>query len=408
VGEAICGTSAPGGDGSGCWQPVGGRALRDPAVIDEIRDLMVRSGDRLLVHDPVWLAGCGPDADDRGDNTEPVYGLRRDGRLVGYAPFIRGTRTLRFAIGELTLYRRPVPSLSLIHEVTLAAVCETERREQICDLLALLARQERPRRALFLEGVPTESALFEAATQRLAGSDWIVLRLGESYEHQFADLPPRYDEYERQLGGRSRQSLRYSRKKLVEHVDGALRARCFAGRGDVAEFVAAAQAISQKTYQWNLLDLGLRDAGSLTARLDLAADNGWMRCYILYCGDEPVAFMLGYVYCGIYYYLDVGYDPAWAKWSVGSILQMEVVKDLLSSDRPPNRFDFSTGFGSHKARFGNTSREEANILLLPAGLSKRAVAGGYRLSVALDKRAGAAAEALGIKTRLKKWLRRVG
>jgi hypothetical protein len=407
VSHAACRASPPGAEGSGAWQAFTGEALREPTTIDEIRDLMAQSGDRLLTHDPVWVAARGPNASG-GDNAEPVYGLRRNGRMLGYAAFVRGTRTLRFAIGELTLYRHLVPSLTLVHDVTLAAAPEAERIGQICDLLALLALHAAPRRALFLEGVPTESALFAAATQRLAGSGWIVVRLGESYEHQFADLPPSYELYERQLGGRSRQSLRYSRRKLLEHVDGALRACCFAERRDVAAFVAAAQAISKKTYQWNLLDLGLRDAATLAARLELAADHGWMRCYILYCRDEPVAFMLGYVYCGVYYYMDVGYDPAWAKWSVGSILQMDVVKDLLSSDDPPSRFDFSTGFGSHKARFGNAARQEANILMLPAGLFYRLIARGYRVSVVVDKKVGAAADALGIKTRLKKWLRRVG
>lgn len=390
------------------WHPFDRAELRKPAVVEEIRALMAQSGDRLLAHDPVWVAGPGPEqggADWDGEATA-VYGLRREGRLVGYAVFYRSIRTLRFAIGEMALYRHRVPSLALVHDITLVATAEPERIRQIRDLFSLLVPRRPPREALYLEGVPTESPLFAVATTPQAGGGWIVVRVGESYQHQYAELPPSFAEYERRLGSRSRQSLRYSRRKLLDHLDGALRVRRFADREDVAAFVGAAQAISQKTYQWNLLKLGLRDGAALTARLDFAAGHGWMRCYILYCRDEPVAFMLGYVYCGVYHYIDVGYDPSWAKWSVGSILQMAVFDDLLEEEDPPDRFDFSTGFGSHKARFGNFSRQEANILLLPEGLRNQLVAGAYRVGDALDKRAGAAADALGIKSRLKKWLRR--
>jgi hypothetical protein len=100
-------------------------------------------------------------------------------------------------------------------------------------------------------------------------------------------------------------------------------------RDDVPEFLAVAQAVSRRTYQWTLLGLGLQDKAALTARLTLAADHGWMRCYILYCGDDAAAFMLGYLYRGVYYLGEMGYDPDWAKWSVGSFLQMEILRDHL-------------------------------------------------------------------------------
>lgn len=387
------------------WEIVDSQRLRDPATAAVIRTLMSECGDLQLLHDPVWLAGSS-DVGSLGNAIDPgiAFLLHREGRLIGYAPFTRGTRTLRFGIGELTLHRRRLPSLTLVDDIILAAVSEAERADLICELFRTLAGRLQTRQALFLEGIPTESVLLTTAS-RLGGSGWVAIPLGQSYEHHFADLPPSFSEYERQMGRRSQKSLRYSQRKLSEHLGGAVRARRFASREDVPEFVASAQAISRKTYQWKLLGLGLRDTASLTVRLTLAAEHDWMRCYILYCGEEAVAFMLGYLYRGVYHYMDVGYDPDWAKWSVGSILQMQVMKDLLDGEDRPDRFDFSTGTGTHKARFGNVAREEINLLLLRRSLYNDCVARLYSLTAAIDRRAAAVAEALGIKAWIKKWLR---
>jgi hypothetical protein len=388
------------------WEILEPERWRDPSTIETIRTVMTENGDRVLAHDPVWLAGSWH-GDARGPGATPAvkYLLRRNGELIGYAPFSRGVKTLRFGIGELTLYRRRIPSLTLLHGVTLT-ISESERSKLIWNLFNELASRSQQERAIFIEGLPLESPLFSVVI-RLNERGWIVTQLGEAYEHYFANLPQTFQDYERQLGSRSRQSLRYSKRKLVEHLGAAVRVRRFVTKDEVGDFVAAAQAISQKTYQWNLLGLGLRDTASLTARLNLAASHGWMRSYLLYCGNEAVAFMLGFVYRGVYHYMDVGYDPSWSKWSVGSILQMEVIEDLLSETDHPDQFDFSTGFGLHKARFGNYSRKEINILLLRRDPYNRCLSYLYTIINYIDKRASSIADALNVKTRLKKRLRQL-
>ena len=88
--------------------------------------------------------------------------------------------------------------------------------------------------------------------------------------------------------------------------------------------------------------------------------------------------MIGYQYENCFFYIDVGYNPVWAKFSVGSVLQWEVMEDLYRRDDTPALFDFSTGYGTHKSRFGKESREEVNMLLLPTTLSNRALAATWR------------------------------
>jgi hypothetical protein len=245
------------------------------------------------------------------------------------------------------------------------------------------------------------------ASHESAGDAFIVLHLGKPFEHYFIELPPTYEEYLRQLGSRSRQSVQYSERKLARDMENQVRLERFDRENSVPRFVADAMAISRKTYQWNLLGLGLRDADALAKELVLAARQGWLRSYILYCRNIPVAFMLGYHYRkAAYQYMDVGYDQDYAAWSVGTVLQLKVLQDLYGSPDQPRVFDFSTGEGPHKARFGNVSRREANVLLLPRTFRNRCIASAFTSTERLSVAAVQVLDQLGLKARLKKLIRR--
>jgi hypothetical protein len=388
------------------WELVDGQNLRQPGFCQELRDLMERSGDFCLLHDPLWL-GAGDDVvpEHPARSANALYVSRGKDGLIGYAPFTCGSRLLRFAIGELIVYRRRFCSFTLVHDVIADADPEM-RRALIGELLDILARRLRPEEGVFLDGVATDSPLFELVLSCAAQRRLLTVALGAPFEHQFAKLPATFRDYEAQLGSHSRLNLRHRRKKLVAHVAGELRAARFTDSESVAKFVADAQKISQTTYQWRLLGLGLRDVAELRDRLAFAARLSWLRSYILYCGDEPVAFMLGYLYRQSYHYMDVGYNPAWAKWGVGSILQMEVMKDLIEDPERPKIFDFSTGYGDHKGRFGNSSRSEVNLLILRKCPRNTILLAAYTAISAVDKHASRWLEALGLKAAIKRWVRR--
>jgi CelD/BcsL family acetyltransferase involved in cellulose biosynthesis len=117
--------------------------------------------------------------------------------------------------------------------------------------------------------------------------------------------------------------------------------------------------------------------------------------------------MLGYQHGHCYYYTDVGFDPDHGQWSVGSALQLEVIEDLYARDNRPDVFDFSTGFGDHKARFGNRGQDEVNLLLLPRTLKHTILAGAYTRLDGLANLAIATADRIGVKQTLKRTMRKL-
>jgi CelD/BcsL family acetyltransferase involved in cellulose biosynthesis len=100
-------------------------------------------------------------------------------------------------------------------------------------------------------------------------------------------------------------------------------------------------------------------------QLRAAAAGGWLRAYVLWIGDNPVAFGLGYQDGNTYYGHHVGYDPDISKLQPGIYLHTEVMADLLADGIC--RFDFLAGDNLYKQRMSNKLREERHYYLIPRG-----------------------------------------
>ena len=336
------------------------------------RMVMKKSGEANFRNDLEWVMKIAGEAAVVliADLDVPAFGLA-----------FRRMRPLRFPQGGIVLFKKDIHRLELGAGPVIASdgLSEDEIANVEKQFLAAIYCELLPGEVLCFEALPTASRLHTMIVDDAEiRQNFLVLYLQKSYAHHFARLPNSFDAYLMQLGTRSRKSIQYSRNLLKRECEGNVTAKCFNAVETVEEFVDDATGISKKTYQWQLLGLGLRNKENLKDSFRFMAERGWLRCYILYCKNAPVAFMVGYQYANRFFYIDVGYDPDWAKFSVGSVLQLEVMEDLYRRDNAPALFDFSTGYGPHKSRFGKESREEVNMLLLPTTLSNRMFAVAFR------------------------------
>ncbi|HZR45853.1 MAG TPA: GNAT family N-acetyltransferase [Candidatus Manganitrophaceae bacterium] len=60
-----------------------------------------------------------------------------------------------------------------------------------------------------------------------------------------------------------------------------------------------------------------------------AAERGWLRLYFLRLNDRPIAFYYTLLYDRKLYYLKLGYDPAYARYSPGILLHQEILESLF-------------------------------------------------------------------------------
>jgi hypothetical protein len=377
------------------------RGFEDALALN--RNVIELAGDNYHMRHDLGLV-----AEGRERNSIDVLVNQNCSTLNGFAVLFRQQRPIAFRLGEAPLLQIPL----IRHELWAGPLIVGDNpdvrayasvvREFMESFVSMIA----PGEALSIEGVPTDGELYRfVLSDREFRRSFIVLPLGAPFAHQFINMPDSMDEYLKQMGKRSRKSLQYSHRKLRKDFDD-VRLMCCEADTSIDEFLDHAIEISKKTYQWRLLGLGLRDREGIARSFSIMAKRGWLRSYLLFCRDIPVAFMIGYQCHGCYYYIDVGYDPDWAALSVGSVLQYDVLLDLYERDDTPATFDFSTGDGEHKARFGNHSQMEINILLLPNTVGNRILKGAYLMAGSVSGAATQIAEKIGVKKILKRLMRR--
>jgi hypothetical protein len=381
--------------------------VRDAAarqsLAEELAGMAAEPGAFTPFHDLVWLL----EAEGRTPDNVQVYVCRANGVLVAYAPFVVQPWTMRFRMGEVTLFSRAFERLH-IGGGPIFALTDVKRdhAEQIADLFGQLRPQLTDRQIVYIEGVIRGGATERALTGESARRMFNIIEPASGYERRLIRFPSNYEEYLRSLKAQTRQNLRNTQRKLEKHLPGGVRLACFAGIDQIPEFVRRAVAVSKKTYQWRLLGLGLRNGEELEKTLSRMASQGWTRCYLLECAGAATAFMIGYLYAGTYYYVDVGFDPEWEKWSVGTVLHMEVLRDLMDGDAGARSFDFSSGTGIHKKRFGNESRDEIDCVLVPRSARNSLLIGAYRGMNAVSAVGVGLLERLHLKAAVKRIVRR--
>jgi hypothetical protein len=200
---------------------------------------------------------------------------------------------------------------------------------------------------------------------------------------------------------------RKNREREVRHLEqhGRLELRCYRAMQEVDAFLEEAGAVSQQTYQHKLLKTGLREAARLRPRLQVAAVKGWLRSYVLRCGGEACAYMLGYQYRGCYYYTTIGYHPRWAPLSAGTVLHWLVLQDMFAHE-PPRVFDFGT-CGAQKRYFSNCEYEEASLYMFRRGAYPWLVRTGHASSLRASRSVVRWLKRHDLKPAAQRWVRRL-
>jgi len=195
----------------------------------------------------------------------------------------------------------------------------------------------------------------------------------QDYRRHYIDMSLGHDGYMARFSGKTRSTLRRKARKLAEETGGYTITR-HASPAEIEAFLAEALPLSAKTYQARLLDAGLPDTPAARRAMLEAAEADRMRCFLLRAGGEAIAYLALPVSGETLIYAHLGYDPAAARLSPGTVLQMDALEQLFAENRY-RWFDFTEGEGAHKALFGTHSADCASLVLLRASLGNRALLG---------------------------------
>jgi len=177
----------------------------------------------------------------------------------------------------------------------------------------------------------------------------------------FVELEGTFDDYLGRRSAKSRHNLKRSLKKILErNPDGALTVATAAD--EMEEFQRAAVAISNRTFQGQLLQVGLPDTPEFLRQMQDRARLGEARGYLLWDQGEAIA----YAWCAGHgtslTYEVIGYLPDRAALSPGTVLLYLILEDLFRLNRF-QIFDFGVGEAPYKQAFATARLDFSDTYL---------------------------------------------
>ncbi len=255
----------------------------------------------------------------------------------------------------------------------------------------------------YLEGLPVKGVPGDVIEK--AGG-WLIYAKSV-YRRHIADIGEGYDAYMAQFSSKTRSTLRRKIKKFAAASGDKVDWRCYTAPDEMESFFQLARQVSSVTYQERLLKAGLPDGPEFVENLKRLAGSNSVRGYILFLDGVPVSYLYLPIHNRRAIYAYLGYVPEYADLSPGTVLQMFAIEDLCTHN-VADIFDFTQGEGQHKAMFGTRAIEAADFLILPASVRNRMVLRAHALWTLMEGKIGAWLDRLGIKTQIKRVLRRMG
>ena len=282
---------------------------------------------------------------------------RVDGRIASLACLYQVSAKKRYRAGERLLFSLPVRDVRLYGSAILGEV-----NPHFVAAAVVAARKAFSFHVLTLGETVVDSPLF-AAVQHLRARFLIAELSRKRSLRWLIRLPTDFESYMMSLGAKSRQNIRREMRQLDKLF--ACEFSAVTNENAVESFLAAAESISRKTYQWNV---GQRMLNDEPTRLSLKhrAQRGELRCYSLSLNGRPCAFMRGKLVGNLYEFETAGFDPEFGRASPGAVLLMWAVRDLIEN-ASCKVFDFGQGGDEvgYKARFGNESHRCADLQIGP-------------------------------------------
>jgi len=174
-------------------------------------------------------------------------------------------------------------------------------------------------------------------------------------------LPASLDMFLADRSAKSRRSFRKEDRVLHEKFGDRLRLRRFRRPEEIDELCRDMERVSARTYQRGL------GAGFSNSQMDRALiahglAKGSYRCWMLYAQERPVAFWAGFAHGCTFFAVTPGFDPDYAKLSIGRYTMFRMIEDLCE-DPSISQVDFGRGDAQYKEEYATVSGQATDVWL---------------------------------------------
>jgi len=324
-----------------------------------------RSNSRLIYQTPGWF--------DHIVSLQPqnqiAVAVTRDfaGQINGIAPFRVAPGTLEFHVAGHTVGR-----ISLRKALILGGLPLFPDNPVVLDKLFAWMWSFLPKvDGISLSGVEVGSFLWQYLHSSEVLREQYLLHIVEGVRpYHILRLPPTFEGYLAQYNAKKRYNLKRQLKILRERGAGRLELHRIDSPDDAQCLLDAEAQMVPDPQRFS--GLGGKQSDSFWTRHKIVdmAERGFLRSYVLTCGNDPISLIKGLQYGQTYSALQTLYRKDYASLSPGAAILYLVVEDLLKH-RPAQLIEFGFGEPSEKHHTANTTLEMACVLLLRKTLGNR-------------------------------------
>jgi hypothetical protein len=289
-----------------------------------------------------------------------LFEISSSGQTLGWLIGVQEVAPGALRLGPLVLHRYLQPRLRFLGDYSFVPTADWFDEAALSILVLRLSKRMRGE-DIYFQAVECGSAMSRVVAQlREMRTVRVCTEYSERVRHRL--IPEgSFDAYLQSRTKSTRQTFRYSLKRLRDHCGGDVGLEVYETPQAMEDFANDAAKVAEKTYQQRRLGLGFTNAERVKARLRLAAEFGWAKSFILRCRGEAVAYIEGYQAGGTFVAYQIGFLPEWSKWSAGTVCQLEAIKHLMNvAPARPDTIDYLEGDSDFKRRMCNVSSTETS------------------------------------------------
>jgi CelD/BcsL family acetyltransferase involved in cellulose biosynthesis len=326
-----------------------------------------------LYQSPPWLENLA--LHDRSADHMVALVNGSDGEIAGVVALRMQDLPLNFEIGERSIFGTRIRVANILGSQPLL-VADASAHARLYDAIT---REFRECRGLFFKTLPAESPTWRYLHE-YGKRGWLCHAMNGLHSHHVIRLPETFEKYLESKNSRTRRNFKRRLKGFDPAVKPGSRLVRIERADQVALFLDTAAAISKKSWQYKNIGVRVITSAEEHVRQAHLAESGLLRAYLLYYGETPCAFLIGYQYGHVFNATEVGFDHELSEASPGTVLFLRVIQDIVS-ERPARWFNFGTGDAAYKALYSNEVYDDALMLVVRDTLTNRLIFTSHGLFV---------------------------
>jgi CelD/BcsL family acetyltransferase involved in cellulose biosynthesis len=288
-----------------------------------------------------------------------ILALRENGRLVAIAPLMKYWGW--FYDRYLKIPARIIETMANYHSNRVDLIYAEFRDEYLTKLWEYLLTQK-GWDFLRLYPLPANSPTV-AGLRRLVDHQPVRAAFVRDQTSPYLIIQNDWNTYARQLPYQVKRKVRKA-ERLISEVD--LKTEIFTQDADLDAIMSQLFAVAEKGWageQQTAISSTAQLRGFYTDLAHVARRQGWLYLCLLRLGEQAVAYEYNLRYGQTAYNLKLGFDPAFAHYSPGSVLRYSVLSNAFQNGHRLSEFDFLGNAESYKRMWTQQTRLHLKVYL---------------------------------------------